>query len=79
MPDPLAPYMPLPDGPSALIGTGAPHPGIGINGDHYVDADAELLLGPKAMGRWPRAGTLISQDLSASVRALVALRKAMAQ
>lgn len=41
------------DGKSVLSGTGAPAPGTGVDGEHYIDLATGDLYGPKASGVWP--------------------------
>ena len=42
-----------------LNGTGAPAGGTGINGDFYIDSNANNLYGPKAGGSWPTAVSMV--------------------
>tara|TARA_R110000822_G_scaffold276406_2_gene398466 strand:+ start:536 stop:1246 length:711 start_codon:yes stop_codon:yes gene_type:complete len=42
-----------------LNGTSAPSSGTGINGDFYIDSNANNLYGPKAGGSWPTAVTMV--------------------
>lgn len=39
-------------GKAVLNGSGAPAPGIGSDGDYYIDNDADTIYGPKAGGVW---------------------------
>lgn len=53
---------PGPQGPAGngiLNGEGAPSNTLGMNGDFYIDTEAEDLYGPKAGGAWPAGVSLI--------------------
>ena len=41
------------DGTAVRSGHGAPMPGVGVDGDFYVDTDSTVWYGPKAAGAWP--------------------------
>jgi hypothetical protein len=64
---------------AALVGAGPPRPEIGINGDFYIDVEAELLFGPKTTGLWPKGGRLINEQLSAMARVLHELHRRAAE
>jgi len=40
------------NGSTTLNGSGAPGPGLGLNGDYYLDKTNYLLYGPKIAGSW---------------------------
>lgn len=42
-----------PRGPGTIVGTGAPGPLVGFDGDIYIDEDLGEYYGPKANGVWP--------------------------
>lgn len=42
-----------PRGPGTIVGTGAPGPLVGFDGDIYIDEDLGEYYGPKAGGSWP--------------------------
>ena len=71
----LLTFITLDCGGEALVGTGPPGAGTGINGDFYIDAEAELQFGPKADGRWPKAGKVVNQQLAEQARAVLELRR----
>jgi hypothetical protein len=50
------------DGNTVLSGTTAPDPGIGVDGDFYIDTTADAIYGPKTAGAWGSATSLIGPE-----------------
>lgn len=50
------------DGRTILSGTTAPDPGIGANGDFYINTTTADLYGPKTAGAWGSATSLIGPE-----------------
>jgi len=53
-----APGAPGANGKTVLNGIGAPFPGVGVDGDFYIDTNAWVIYGPKA-GGWGAGTSLI--------------------
>jgi hypothetical protein len=47
------------DGNTILYGTASPTGGVGVDGDFYIETDANLIYGPKAAGAWPAGTSLV--------------------
>ncbi len=47
------------DGKTVLNGAGTPDGGIGVDGDFYIDTDADAIYGPKTAGAWGSSTSLI--------------------
>ena len=47
------------NGRTLLSGAVAPVPGLGADGDFYIDTVAHYLYGPKAAGAWPAGTSLV--------------------
>lgn len=47
------------DGRTVLNGQGAPSPGVGVEGDFYIDIDTWTIYGPKTAGAWGTGTPLI--------------------
>lgn len=47
------------DGKTVRNGAGAPAPGLGVDGDFYIDTTAKAIYGPKTAGAWGSATSLI--------------------
>ncbi|RYD96696.1 MAG: hypothetical protein EOP54_13080 [Sphingobacteriales bacterium] len=47
------------NGKTVLSGTGTPAPGIGSDGDYYIDATTNTIYGPKTGGVWPAGVSLV--------------------
>lgn len=50
------------DGRTVLSGTGAPGPGLGVDGDFYIDTATSDIYGPKTAGAWGAATSLIGAE-----------------
>lgn len=48
------------DGRATLNGTSDPGPGVGANGDFYINTASWYIFGPKAAGTWPAGVSLTS-------------------
>ena len=51
--------VPGADGRSVLSGSGAPDPGLGSDGDFYIDTTALTIYGPKSGGAWGSPTSLV--------------------
>lgn len=47
------------DGYSVLSGSGVPDPGLGVDGDFYINTAATTIYGPKAAGAWGSPTSLV--------------------
>jgi hypothetical protein len=47
------------DGKTVRNGTGAPSGALGVDGDFYIDTDADAIYGPKTAGAWGSATSLV--------------------
>ena len=56
-----------PSGAKILTGTTAPTSTTGANGDYYFNTTSKLLIGPKASGSWPTAGTTLKGDAGSRI------------
>jgi collagen type VII alpha len=53
-------------GASVLNGTSNPTPGIGNNGDFFINTTTNMIFGPKAAGAWPGPGTSMTGPMGAT-------------
>jgi hypothetical protein len=47
------------DGLSVLSGSGVPSSGLGVDGEFYIDTDADTIYGPKTAGSWGSPTSLV--------------------